>query len=188
MSRPSSSDEARAKRFGFRALLAYGAVWAALSAGVAFAVVAAVDGEESVTLPPVQAIELTAAARAAGCAYSAGDRLDAHVPVSGAWGRPAAPGVYESPPGREALVGALHDGIIVVHYRPDLPEPDVKALQVIQRAVPAGTIVTPNAEMESAVVVTAWRRLLSCSQFTDRTIDALRLFRGRHVGKGASSD
>lgn len=188
MSRRSSSDGPRAKRLGLRALLAYGAVWAALSAAVAFAVVAAVEGEESVTLPPVQAIELTAAARAAGCAYSVGDRLHAHVPVSGAWGRPAGPGVYESPPGREALVGALRDGIIVVHYRPDLPGPDYDALEVIRRAVPAGTILTPNPEMESAVVATAWRRLLSCSRVSDRTIDALRLFRGRHVGQGARSD
>lgn len=184
MSRPRASDDQPVPKFTFRALVVYGAAWAATTAAVAFAVISAIDGDESVTLPPVRAIEMTAAARVAGCVIRSGDGLDASVPVSGgSGGTPARPGFYEDPPATDALLEALRRGVIVIHYRRDLPGARVDELRVAQRAVPAGTIVTPNDEMQYAVAATAWRRLLGCSRMTDRTLDALRLFRGRYVGK-----
>lgn len=160
----------------------YGAAWAAVTAALALAVVTLVDGDESVTLPPVVEIDLTAAARSAGCVLRQGDRLDPSVPVSGSAGRPAEPGFYEDPLPADALVGALRRGIIVIHYRRDLPAGTVRELRLVQRAVPAGTIVTPNDEMRFVVAATAWRRGLGCSRVTDRAVDAVRLFRGRYIG------
>lgn len=183
MSRLRPSDDDSAPKSTFRAVVVYAAVWAALTAVVAFAVTSAVDGDESVTLPPVRAIDMTAAARIAGCEIRRGDRVDASVPVSGPLdGAPARPGFYDDSPPPDALVEALRRGVIVIHYRRDLPAKRVDELRVVQRAVPSGTIVTPNDGMRHAVAVAAWRRLLSCTRMTDETLDALRLFRGRYIG------
>ncbi len=183
MSRPRVSNDDPAPKFTFRAVVVYGAVWAAMTAALAFAVISAVDGEESVTLPPVRAIEMTAAARVAGCEIRRGDGVAASVPVSGpSGGTPARPGFYDDPPPSDALVEALRRGVIVIHYRRDLPSARVAELRVVQRAVPAGTIVTPNDGMRYAVAATAYRRLLGCSRMTDGTLDAIRLFRGRYIG------
>ena len=185
MTRPPAPDQHSPPKFTVRALLIYGAGWAALTAALALAVVALVDGDESVTLPPVEEIDLTAAARSAGCVLRSGDRFDSSVPVSGSSGRPADPGFYEDPLPSDALVGALRRGLIVIHYRRDLPAGTVRELRVVQRAVPTGTVVTPNDEMRFVVAVTAWRRGLGCAEVTDATVDALRLFRGRYIGRVA---
>lgn len=183
MSRPRVSNDDPAPKSTFRAVVVYGAVWAAMTAALAFAVISAVDGEESVTLPPVRAIDMTAAAQVAGCEIRRGDRVDPSVPVSGSsGGTPARPGFYDDPPTPEALVEALRQGVIVIHYRRDLPAGRVDELRIVQRAVPAGTIVTPNDGMRYVVAATAWRRLLGCSRTTDGTLDALRLFHGRYIG------
>lgn len=183
MSHPRASDDDPAPKFTFRAVVVYGAVWAAMTAALAIAVISAVDGEDSVTLPPVHAIDMTAAARVAGCEIRRGDRVDATVPVSGAaGGTPARAGVYDDPPAPGALVEALRRGVIVIHYRRDLAAGRVDELRIVQRAVPAGTIVAPNDGMPYAVAATAWRRLLACTRMTDGTLDALRLFRGRYIG------
>ena len=183
MTRPPASDQHPATKFTVRALLIYGTAWAAVTAAVVLAVIALVDGDESVTLPPVKAIDLTAAARSAGCVLRRGDQFDTSVPVSGSAGRPADPGFYEDPLPANALVGALRRGFIVIHYRRDVPAGTVRELRVVQRAVPAGTIVTPNDDMRFMVAATAWRRRLGCSRVTDGTVDALRLFRGRYIGR-----
>jgi hypothetical protein len=185
VSRPQASDRSPTPKFTFRALLLYGAVWVAVTAAVAFVVISVVDGEESVTLPPVRAIELTSAAEAAGCVLRIDDRLDSSLPLSGPSRRAAEPGFYDDPLPDAAVVGALRRGIIVIHYRRDLPADRVRKLRVVQQAVPAGTIVAPNDGMRFAVAATAWQHLVGCAQWTDGTIDALRLFRGRYIGRGA---
>lgn len=185
--RRRTSEQHPPSKFTVRALLIYGAAWAAVTAALALAVITLVDGDESVTLPPVEEIDLTAAARSAGCVLRQGDRLDASVPISGSAGPPAAPGFYEDPLPADALVGALRRGIIVIHYRRDLPAGTVSELRVVQQAVPAGTIVTPNDEMRFVVAATAWRRGVGCPRVTEGTVDALRLFRGRYIGLVAGS-
>ena len=169
-------------------LLRYVAAWV-VAGGLVVAVVVAADlGDDVVELPPVRETNLAQAVRRAGCELRQArgrDRLN--PPVVGSLAvRPAAAGTYDRSPDVETLVAALRDGLIVVHYRPGLDGGRVDQLRVLQRAVPAGTIVTPNATgIPFELAVTSWRRLLACPRFTAETVDALRLFRGRFVGRGA---
>jgi hypothetical protein len=98
---------------------------------------------------------------------------------------PASPGFKARAPSVPSLVAALRHGILVIHFRPGLEDERLDELREVQEAVPEGTIVTPNATaMPYEVAVTAYRRLLGCRQFTDATLDAVRLFHGRFVGSG----
>jgi hypothetical protein len=169
-------------------LLAYFLVWAAVGAAVAFAATSLIDGEESVTLPPVQETQLTAAATKAGCVLLHGADPVSGIPTAGSGGTPATPGIYDDPPADTALVAALRRGVIVIHYRPQLSSSRIEQLGTVQEAVPQGTILTPNREMPYALAVTAWRRLLGCERVGDRTLDAVRLFRGRYIGWGPDVD
>lgn len=143
--------------------------------------------EDTVSLPPVRQTELTDAARSAGCDLRLTGDFERSNPVAGGprTAAPLEPGVYERPPDSRRLVAALRRGIIVIQYRSGLDEKEVEQLQELQRAVPSGTIVTPNGtEMPFVVAATAWRRVLGCPDFTAATIDAIRLFRGRFLGSG----
>jgi len=141
--------------------------------------------EEEVSLPPVRQTELTEAATAAGCELRGNRPADPRGPaVDGPRAAPAAPGVYSRPVSGGALVGAIRRGTIVIHYRPPLAEDRVDQLEELQKAVPVGTIVTPNEGMRYVLAVTAWRRLLGCRRFDGGTVDAIRLFRGRFIGSG----
>jgi hypothetical protein len=170
-------------------VLRYVATWLTGGAAVAALVVLLVGSGsgDQVELPPVKQTRLEDAARTAHCEFRiarAGEALD--PPVSGPRvASPLRPGVYEKPEPPDGVVAALRYGAIVVHYRPSLPEERVDQLEELQEAVPAGTIVIPNAApMRYEVAVTAWRRLLGCGRFTDQAIDALRLFQGRFIGRG----
>jgi hypothetical protein len=170
-------------------LAGYVIVWLT-GAAVVVGVVAAVlggGGRASVALPPVRQIDLVSAARHAGCEFRRTRRGEAtNPPVDGATTTgPESPGVKDDPPALPSLVAALRRGVVVIHYAPGLAERRVEELRSMQESVPEGTIVTPNAtEMTYAVAATAYHRLLGCTRFTDATLDALRLFRGRYVGSG----
>ena len=165
------------------------ALWLAGAALVVGTVVALLDGgdDESVTLPPVRQIDFKTAAQRAGCGVR---RLRAgeitNPPVDGLPGlTPARPGFKQTPPNAGALLAALRRGVVVIYFRAGLDEARIEQLRAMQRAVPDGTIVTPDATgMRYEVAATAFRRLLSCPRYTDDTLDALRLFRGRYVGSG----
>lgn len=173
-------------RFG---LLRYVLAWAFGGAIVVAAVLVFVgrDDDDAVTLPPVRQIELTAAARSAGCELRTGDRSNVlGLPVPGAPGRTPAPaGVYDDPPRAADLVAALRRGVVVVQHRADLPEDVIDELRALQKAIPEGTIVTPEpVKTRFAVAVVAWRRVLGCRTYAVGTVDAIRLFRGRFIGSG----
>jgi hypothetical protein len=170
------------------AVAAYIAIWVASAALVAGAAILVLDASEpaDVALPPVRATELAAAARDARCELTparAGQRLN--PPVDGPAARPAAPGIYDTPPDTASLVGSMRRGVVVVYVRADVPDGAFEVLENIQKAVPAGTIVVRNdAAMPFQLAMTAYRRLLACPRLTARTFDAVRLFRGRFVGSG----
>ena len=180
-----SSGE-RPERTGRRALLRYAAGWVlagALIVGLALATIGD-GGDEDITLPPVLEVELATAARNAGCQLAPAGRGAPGLVVSGPRSAPAAPATYREPPPVPALVGALRRGNIVVHHDPELPGDEIERLDTLRRAVPRGTIVTANPAMPYTIAVTAWRRLLGCPRTGARTIDAVRLFRGRFIGRG----
>lgn len=170
-------------------LLRYVLGWAG-GAALAVAALLAVLGredEDAVTLPPVRQIELTAAARSAGCELRSGPRSDVPgLPLPGArGGRAAPPGVYERTPDRAGLVAAVRRGVIVIQHRADLPGDELDELRTLQKAIPQGTIVTPEpVTTRYAVAVVAWRRLLACRTYAAGAVDAIRLFRGRFIGSG----
>ena len=138
-----------------------------------------------VSLPPVRETELLSASTAARCELRR-DRTVRVLPRVDDGPRRSAsrPGVYEQTPPQAELVGAIRRGIIVIHYRPSLGEQQVEQLRRLQKAVPRGTILTPNPDMRYAVAVTGWRRLLGCHRFRKQTMDAIRFFRGRYIGSG----
>jgi hypothetical protein len=171
------------------ALAGYVLVWLVGAAAVV-AVVAAVlggRGDETVALPPVRQIELASAARSAGCELRRARPDEAtNPPVDGVpAATPEPPGVKDDPPAVPSLIAALRHGVVVIHYEPGLADDRVDELRTMQEAVPEGTIVTPNGTgMAYAVAATGYRRLLGCARFTDATLDALQLFRGKFVGSG----
>lgn len=182
----------RSRRTARRALTLYVAGWLAagaiVAAGLLLAVGSGDDGNADVSLPPVRQTELGVAAASAGCVLRAGpSRRRDEPPVDGGPAPPAAARYYESAPPTARLVGAMRHGVVVISYRPDVAQEHRDRLRALQRAVPEGTIVAPNAGMRFAIAVTAWRRLLGCRRIGAGTLDALRLFRGRFVGGGPDS-
>lgn len=169
------------------ALLRYALVWIAGGAVVAAMVVLLVDGSQDPQIVPLRETQLEEAAREARCSLRAprnGEILD--PPVDGPFTNPPLrPGVYDRPERPEPVVAALRRGSIVVYYRDDVDDGWVKKLRDYQLAVPDGTIVMPDDEgTRYEVAATAWRRLLACSRVTDDAVEALRLFRGRFIGRG----
>lgn len=166
----------------------YALLWIAGAGAVAAIAIVLLrtEGDDTVTLPPVHQFELSRAARKAGCELRRRDGTTLNPPVTGAvGGRPAGPGVYEDPVPVASLIAAMRRGVIVIQYRAGLRGADVRQLEELQKAVPTGTILAPNAtRMPYEIAVTAYRRLLGCRTFTAAAIDAVRLFRGRFVGSG----
>ena len=168
-------------------VLRYALAWLVGGAAAATLLVVLIGGDDEVTLPPVKQTQLEDAARVARCEFRRprpGEALD--PPVEGPRSAAAlGPGVYDEPERPESVVAALREGAIVVQYRSGLDESRVEQLKDLQLAVPDGTIVLPaEATTSYEVTVTAWRRLLGCPRFTDAAIDAVRLFRGRFIGRG----
>lgn len=168
------------------ALARYVLSWLAGGAVVAVVLVALLR-EDAVTLPPVHETELTSAAARAGCDLRRAAPMEVtRPPVDGAAGTvAAAPGIYDTPLEPARLGAAVRRGIVVIHHRPDVPADVRDQLETIQKALPEGTIVTPDRSgMPYELAVTSYRRLLGCRQVRGTWIDALRLFRGRFIGTG----
>jgi len=172
-----------------RDVVLYVMLWlAAAGAGVALLAVVLDSGEgDTVALPPVRETNLVSAARKADCELRrTAANAPSNPPATGTPGPlPVSPGFKETSPDAASLIAALRRGIVVIHFRRGLDDERVSELRTMQQAVPDGTVVTPNAtRMPYEVAATAHRRLLGCERFTDDTLDALRLFRGRFLGSG----
>jgi len=171
-----------------RAIARYAIVCVAIGAaisGLVLAIVGGADRQTRATLPPVRETQLVRAVQLGGCELRrarGGEQL--RPPVDGPAADPARPGFYEAaPPGQ--LTAALRRGIIVVSYRPGLDSERLAQLRALQAVIPRGTIVAPDTSgMRYEIAVAAYRRLLGCRRFTDATIDAIQLFRGRYIGTG----
>lgn len=172
------------------AIARYAVACIAIGAVVAGLVVAALGGtdeERPSSLPPVREIQLVKAVRASGCELRrarAGEQLK--PPVDGPATSPARPQFYDDAPPIDQLTAALRRGVIVIFYREETVDgARLEQLRALQTVVPDGTIVTPDETgMHYELAVAAYRRLLGCRRFSDATIDAIRLFRGRYLGTG----
>jgi hypothetical protein len=174
---------------GHRAALAYAAAWLCAAALVVVPVALLVHPGHggSVAVPPIRDPRLVDAARRGHCVLERAGRGRAlNPPVDGPAGRrPARAGVYDRPLPRGALTSALRHGIVAIEFRDGLDGDARDALERIQSALPAGTILAPDGtRMRFALAVTAYRRLLGCPRITPATLDAVQLFRGRFVGAG----
>jgi Protein of unknown function (DUF3105) len=183
----STDQQAASGAQRLRAIARYALVWITVAA-IGSAVVIAVLREPAApaTLPPVRQIQLTVAAREAGCALrrSDGGRRVSTL-IDGRRGAPARAAFYDSAVPVARLAAAVRRGLVVIAYRAGLERKRVEQLRALQRVAPRGTIVTPGGVRTSAeIVIAAYRRVLACPRFTDVALDALRLFRGRYIGGG----
>lgn len=171
------------------AIARYALMWISLGSALAAVALLLVDEPaRHVTLPPVQQTQLVRAVRVAECRLrraEPGRRLV--PPADGRRGMPARAAFYDRAQPVEKLTAAIRRGVIVIYHRPEATRERVAQLRALQAAVPGGTLVAPYTRMPYAVAAAAYRRVLACPRFTDATLDAIRLFRGRHIGTGPDS-
>jgi hypothetical protein len=101
----------------------------------------------------------------------------------------AAPhGAYGAPLPLSQEIGALRAGLVIVAFRRELSDADVRLLRAVYDTDPRTTILVAKApERRFAVTATAWRRRLSCPTFRAGVVKAVRLFRRRYAGRGPRS-
>lgn len=97
---------------------------------------------------------------------------------------PTLPGFYAEAQRPGYLVHALEHGNIVIYYDPAvLPAADRERLRALASKYPdpfGGVVVTPRADSEHPIILTAWRVLLRLPGYDQAQIDDfLGLFRGR---------
>jgi hypothetical protein len=154
---------------------ALGWLGAAAIAAVAAIVLLGDSGE----LPPVQQTGLQSAADAAGC-----ELREAREPrlATVRHVRPAPAGVYERAPRPAELRRAIRRGAVVIEYRPDVGDEHDAELRTLQADIPRGTIVSPARGVDDyEISARAWRRELLCPEWSELSVDAVRLFRGRYL-------
>jgi hypothetical protein len=176
---PRSSGRSRWTR-----LFVYAAACIAAGALAVGVVLAALDGgEERVELPPVAQPDLASASQTAGCRLAlAEDDRPQEPPSEGAAAAAAPPGVYDEAPPREALVGALREGKVVISHDLEVPGEVKGELEALQALVPEGVLVVPNEGMAVELAASAWRRVVLCPRANGASTDAVRLFQGRFLG------
>lgn len=203
----AAAGERRKRMMGFGVA---GALAAAAIVAVAVAVLAsggsdsggsgksaAPQGEKFVNapIPATQATNLEAAAKAAKCEVAqhpseGRSHVSGHVdyktnpPSSGNhFEVPAEDGPYvpDSAPSLESLVHSLEHGRVIFWYQPDA-SPELKGqLKSLYDEDTYHTILAPNdRDMPGQVAASSWTRTLNCETVTDKTWDAMRLFRDRY--------
>jgi hypothetical protein len=151
-------------RTSARALLRFTALWLLAGAAIAVALIFALGATGgNARLPPLRLAVLERALDKSGCRVSP---------------REAAP----------LLAGAqdaLRRGKVVIRYAPALPVERVEQLELVRRRVPMATVLVQGSAMGATlVIVYAWHHELRCTEFTDASLDAIRLFRARYIGRG----
>jgi hypothetical protein len=154
-------------------------------------------------------LDLDAAAEAAGCqledtkgtgVLSHTTSLDERVkytdnpPTHGRhYEIPAEDGLYQEAPPDEALVHTLEHGRVIVWVKPSLPAEARETIRALFDEDDYQMVVVPRRNMPYAVAATAWNgdpdpggtgRTLSCDQWNERLVDAIRTFRDEHRSNG----
>lgn len=99
--------------------------------------------------------------------------------------QPAADGAYTNAPEIGQMVHQLEHGRIILWFKPDA-SPELKGqLKSLFDEDPFHMVLAPNQTgMTHEVAASAWTRSITCDTVTDKTWDALRLFRDRYRDQG----
>jgi hypothetical protein len=150
---------------------------------------------KSVAIPAKQATTLEAAAKAASCKVqtfpsegrqhvSGQVKYKTNPPTSGNhYEFPAQDGMYtpDSAPTMESLVHSLEHGRVVFWYQPKASQSEIGQLKSLYDEDSYHVLVAPNTRnMPSQVAASSWTRSITCPTVSDKTWDALRLFRDRY--------
>jgi len=114
-----------------------------------------------------------------------------HVPP----GEQASDGSYVGvkSPAKERYVHSLEHGRVIIHYRPGLPQPQIRQLEALFAedsetdfgldSIGGGftLLMRNNTGMPFDVAATAWGHLLACKTFDPKVIDAVRVFRRAYI-------
>jgi hypothetical protein len=99
--------------------------------------------------------------------------------------QPAADGAYTEAPDIGQLVHELEHGRIIYWFPPDAPAQLKGQLKSLFDEDPFHMVLVPNeTDMPYEVAASAWTRSITCETVTDKTWDALRLFRDRYRDQG----
>ncbi len=94
----------------------------------------------------------------------------------------AVPGFYEEPVPPERLIHNLEDGHVVIYYRPGLPDEVLADLRGLADRYPGdgrAVVVVPREDKDSAVILTAWRKILRLNSWDAARAQA---FIDRYIG------
>ncbi|MCB0192394.1 MAG: DUF3105 domain-containing protein [Anaerolineae bacterium] len=86
-------------------------------------------------------------------------------------------GIYDEPVRPENAIHSMEHGAVWLTYQPDLPEEDVEQLRSVvrqQRSAQgeAMIILSPEPDLESPLVATAWRVQLTLDDVNDERLEA----------------
>jgi len=119
---------------------------------------------------------------------------DTNPPTTGKHFQIAAEeGFYKRAVPDTALVHSHEHGRVVLWFKPRLPGKVRAALLYVFTQDPYQMLLVPRSEMPFDIAATAWNaepgpqgtgRLLGCSSFSPRALEALREFRDEHRGRG----
>lgn len=160
----------------------------------------------NVALPPQRTDDFAKAVKAAGCTFkefssegsehsgSAFTGYKTNPPTSGTHNpTPAEDGTYDPANAPEAnnWVHTLEHGRVIFLYAPGTPQRRIDQLEALfNRPVQGGPggyhtlLLQSKSKMPFEVAAVSWTRSVGCRQLTDRSFDALRLYRDKFVDKG----
>ena len=89
-------------------------------------------------------------------------------------------GVHKEPVPKEVLVHNLEDGGVVIYYNNNTDQETISQLEQLIEGYKDHVILTPYAEMEDNITLTAWGRIDRLSQFDENRINTfIQAFKGK---------
>lgn len=85
---------------------------------------------------------------------------------------PSNSGFYQESPSYEQLVHSLEHGDIVIYYKPNLSEAELKILQTLSQITykGSGVEVVPNDQIETPIVATAWTKMMKLDAVDEKKL------------------
>jgi len=87
---------------------------------------------------------------------------NSNPPTSGwMYGGVAGPGVHDTEVADELLIHSMEHGAVIVHYKADLPKDQIDQIKTAFNSVSGKRILVPRSNLDAAVALTSWGRLLT---------------------------